>query len=145
MHPTEKQTLRQHRLLVAFTALAASIAGIRNDFAYDDILVILHDDRILDVGRWLEFLTTPYWAAPHLPDLYRPVASLSLAFQYVIGAGGPLVFRLVSTMLYALTALLVFALASRVMSRGAALAAGVLFAAHPVHVAVSHGFHAGRD
>ena len=77
MHPTEKQTLRQHRLLVAFTALAASIAGIRNDFAYDDILVILHDDRILDVGRWIEFLTTPYWAAPHLPDLYRPVASLS--------------------------------------------------------------------
>ncbi len=58
MHPTEKQTLRQHRLLVAFTAIAASIAGVRNDFAYDDILVILHDDRIVDVGRWLEFLTT---------------------------------------------------------------------------------------
>jgi len=145
MHPTEKQTLRQHRLLVAFTALAASIAGIRNDFAYDDILVILHDDRILDVGRWLQFLTTPYWPAPHSPDLYRPVASLSLALQYVIGAGGPLVFRLVSIMLYALTALLVFALASRVMSRGAALAAGVLFAAHPVHVeAVVQGVNQGE-
>jgi hypothetical protein len=145
MHPTEKQTLRQHRLLVAFTAIAASIAGIRNDFAYDDILVILHDDRILDVGRWIEFLTAPYWAAPHLPDLYRPVASLSLALQYVIGAGGPLVFRLVSIMLYALAALLVFALASRVMSRGAALAAGVLFAAHPVHVeAVVQGVNQGE-
>jgi hypothetical protein len=145
MHPTEKQTLRRQRLLVAFTALAASIAGVRNDFAYDDILVILHDDRILDVGRWLEFLTTPYWAAPHLPDLYRPVASLSLALQYVIGAGGPLVFRLVSIMLYALAALLVFALASRVMSRGAALAAGVLFAAHPVHVeAVVQGVNQGE-
>jgi len=145
MHPTEKQTLRQHRLLVALTAIAASIAGIRNDFAYDDILVILHDDRILDVGRWLEFLTTPYWAPPHLPDLYRPVASVSLAVQYVIGAGGPLVFRLVSIMLYALTALLVFALASRVMSRGAALAAGVLFAAHPVHVeAVVQGVNQGE-
>ena len=145
MHPTEKQTLRQHRLLVAFTAIAASIAGVRNDFAYDDILVILHDDRIVDVGRWLEFLTTPYWAAPHSPDLYRPIASLSLALQYVIGAGGPLVFRLVSIMLYALAALLVFALASRVMSRGAALAAGVLFAAHPVHVeAVVQGVNQGE-
>ncbi|HEY2164072.1 MAG TPA: glycosyltransferase family 39 protein [Gemmatimonadaceae bacterium] len=145
MHPTEKQTLRQQRLLVAFTAIAASIAGIRNDFAYDDILVILHDDRIFNVGRWLEFLTTPYWAPPHLPDLYRPVASLSLALQYVIGAGGPLVFRLVSVMLYALAALLVFALASRVMSRGAALAAGVLFAAHPVHVeAVVQGVNQGE-
>ena len=145
MHPTEKQTLRQHRLLVAFTALAASIAGVRNDFAYDDILVILHDDRIVDLGRWLEFLTTPYWAAPHSADLYRPLASLSLALQYVIGAGGPLVFRLVSIMLYALAALLVFALASRVMSRGAALAAGVLFAAHPVHVeAVVQGVNQGE-
>jgi protein O-mannosyl-transferase len=145
MHPAEKQTLRQHRLLVAFTAIAASIAGVRNDFAYDDILVILHDDRIVDVGRWLEFLTTPYWAAPHSPDLYRPIASLSLALQYVIGAGGPLVFRLVSIMLYALAALLVFALASRVTSRGLALAAGVLFAAHPVHVeAVVQGVNQGE-
>ena len=145
MPSVEKQTLRQQRLLVAFTALAASIAGIGNDFAYDDILVILHDDRIVNVGRWLEFLTTPYWAPPHLPDLYRPVASLSLALQYVIGDGGPLVFRLVSIMLYALTALLVFALASRLMSRGAALAAGVLFAAHPVHVeAVVQGVNQGE-
>jgi hypothetical protein len=145
MLPTEKLTLRQHRLLVAFTTLAASIAGILNDFAYDDILVILHDNRIANVGRWLEFLTTPYWAPPHSPDLYRPVASLSLALQYLIGDGGPLVFRLVSIMLYAVTALMVFALASRAMSRAAALAAGVLFAAHPVHVeAVVQGVNQGE-
>src|SRR5262249_4057695 len=103
MHPTEKQTLRQHRLLVAVHALAASIAGISHGLAYHDILVILHDDRIVNVGRWLEFLTTPYWAPPHSPDLYRPIASLALALQYVIGDGGPLVFRLVSIMLYAVT------------------------------------------
>ena len=97
------------------------------------------------MGRWLEFLTTPYWAPPHLPDLYRPVASLSLALQYVIGAGGPLVFRLVSVMLYAVAALMVFALARRILSPGAALAAGVLFAAHPVHVeAVVQGVNEGE-
>ena len=52
----------------------------------------------------------------------------------MLGAGGPLVFRLVSFALYALAAILVLSLASRIMSRHAALATAVLFAAHPVHV-----------
>ncbi len=59
MHPTENRP--SGSTAFAFTAIAASIAvGVRNDFAYDDILVILHDHRIVHVGRWLEFLTTPY-------------------------------------------------------------------------------------
>ena len=129
-----KAEVRRDRFLVAFVALAATVAGVRNDFAYDDILVVLHDDRVVDAGRWIEFLTAPYWAPPHSPDLYRPVASLLLAIQYGLGAGGPLVFRLVSFGLYALSAILVLSLASRIMSRGPALATAALFAAHPVHV-----------
>ena len=121
-------------MVVALVALAASLAGVLNDFAYDDILVVLHDDRVQSASRWAEFLTSPYWAAPHVQDLYRPIASLLLAAEYALGGGGPLIFRVVSYALYAASAVAVFALASRLLSRRAALAVAVLFAAHPVHV-----------
>jgi protein O-mannosyl-transferase len=134
MPPLQTTDVRRDRFLVAIVALAASVAGIFNDFAYDDILVVLHDDRVINVDRWIEYWTTPYWAPPHSPDLYRPIASLLLAIQYGLGLGGPLVFRLVSVALYAVSAVLVLSFASRILPRPAALAAALLFAAHPVHV-----------
>ncbi len=126
--------MRRDRSWVAFVALAASIVGVRNDFAYDDILVVLHDDRLVNVDRWGEFFTSAYWAPPHAPDLFRPVASIVLGVQNLVGGGGPLIFRVVSFALYALSAVLVLSLASRIMSRQAAFATALVFAAHPVHV-----------
>ena len=135
---------RDH-IVFALVALVASLAGVLNDFAYDDILLVLHDDRIANVSRWTEFLTSPYWPPPHSQDLYRPIASLLLAIQYALGGGGPLIFRVVSYLLYAACAVAVFALASRLLSRRAALAVGVLFAAHPVHVeAVAQAVNQGE-
>lgn len=135
---------RDH-IVVALVALTASLAGVLNDFAYDDILVVLHDDRFQSMSRWGEFLTSPYWAAPHAQDLYRPIASLLLAIEYVLGGGGPLIFRVVSYALYAASAVGVFALASRLLSRRVALVVAVLFAAHPVHVeAVAQAVNQGE-
>ena len=131
--------------MVALVAFAASFAGVLNDFAYDDILLILHDDRLQNVGRWGELLTSPYWPAPHAQDLYRPVASLLLAVEYAVGGGGPMMFRIVSYLLYAACAVAVFVLASKLLSRRAALGIGVLFAAHPVHVeAVAQAVNQGE-
>lgn len=131
--------------IVAVVALAACIVGLRNDFVYDDILIILHDDRIANPARWLSFWTSSYWPPPHARDLYRPVASLIMAVQFVLGGGTPIVFRVVSYALYAMSAVLVFRLAAWTLSRNQAWIVGLLFAAHPVHVeAVALGVNQGE-
>jgi len=112
----------------------ATLAGIGNDFTSDDFQLIAGNDRIQDLGRWREWFTTPFWPPPFSPDLYRPLTSALLACEYALGAGTPLIFRLVSYLLYAASCIGVFALCKRMLPRGFALAAALIFAAHPVHV-----------
>ena len=46
-------------LLVAAVALAASVAGIRNQFTQDDLALIAQNSRIHDLANWREILTSP--------------------------------------------------------------------------------------
>jgi protein O-mannosyl-transferase len=122
------------RWVVGFVALAASVAGLLNDFVYDDIAIIRDNVRIHGFEHWREILTLPYWPPPFVQQLYRPATLFLLALECRLGGGSPIVFRLVSYALYVMSALAVFWLASRLMSRRAALCSALLFAVHPVHV-----------
>lgn len=122
------------RLVVVLVALGACLAGMVNDFTLDDVALVQSNTRLHALGHWLDVLFSPYWPPPFQQDLYRPVASLLLAVEYTLGGGGPMLFRLVSYVLYVAVALGVFSLASRLFSRRIALAVAALFAAHPVHV-----------
>jgi hypothetical protein len=119
---------------VVVVALAASVAGIGNQFANDDLHLIQENVRIHDLGNVGEFFSQPFWPPPFSQDLYRPLTSLLLALEYLAGNGQPIVFRLVSYALYAAVAVGVLRLARRVIPGTPALAAALLFAAHPVHV-----------
>lgn len=120
--------------VVAGTALAASVAGILNSWAFDDVHLVAENARVHDPARWGELLASPFWPPPFSPDLYRPLTSLLLALQYALGSGDPVVFRVVSYLLYAGVALAVWQLGRRWLAPGAALAVALVFAAHPVHV-----------
>jgi hypothetical protein len=122
------------RAIVAAVAVGASLAGVANDFVFDDVPQVVENFRVHDLSRIGEILTSPYWPPPFAPELFRPVASITAALQYVIGAGSPTTFRVVSYLLYALAAVGVYSLATRLLPRRIALGVGVLFAAHPVHV-----------
>lgn len=130
----KKKSVWSDRAAVVAVALAASLSGLWNDFAHDDVSLILENARAHELGNWGAILATPYWPPPFPPELYRPVTSLLMAAEYAFGVGAPVVFRVVSYALYAACALGVFALASRLVSRRVALAVALLFAAHPVHV-----------
>jgi hypothetical protein len=119
---------------IAAVALAASIAGIANDFAFDDLHLVRDNVRIQDLASWPAWFTSSFWPPPYSQDLYRPLTSLLMAVEYVIGAGAPLAFRVASYVLYALCAVSVYRFASRLLPRPFALGAALLFAAHPVHV-----------
>lgn len=122
------------RAIVAAVAVASSVAGIANDFVFDDVPQVVENMRAQGLSRLGEILTSAYWPPPYAPELYRPVASIVVALQYVLGAGTPGIFRVVSYLLYAAAAVGVYSLARRVLPRGIALGVAVLFAADPLHV-----------
>src|SRR6188474_3966303 len=115
-------------------ALLASISGITNQFAQDDFGIILKNAAVHDLRHGLRFFGEPYWPAPLPPELYRPMALLWYAVQWAIGAGSPLIFRIVSYLLYAGACLATLRLARLTLPAAAAFAVAALFAVHPVHV-----------
>jgi hypothetical protein len=119
---------------VVFLALAASISGLGNRFAQDDFALILRNPPVHNLWSSWQFFGKPYWPAPFVPDLYRPLALLSFAVQWAAGGGSPLVFRLFSYLLYAVVCTQVLRLARIRLDFPPAFAAAALFAVHPVHV-----------
>jgi hypothetical protein len=119
---------------VVAVALAACLAGISNELAQDDIYLIQDNGVVHSLANVVAMFRSPFWPAPFSPDLYRPLTSLLLAVEYQIGAGDPLIFRLVSYGLYAAISVNVYLLARMLISWRYALAAALLFAAHPIHV-----------
>jgi hypothetical protein len=124
-------------LVVGGLALAAGAASLGNGFAYDDIHLVVQNGRVHHLASLPARLIETYW--PEVPlagegRLYRPLTVIGFGLQWAIGRGTPLIFHLASVLMYALVALLVYALARRFLPTGPAALAGALFAVHPVHV-----------
>jgi hypothetical protein len=120
--------------IVATLAVAASIVGIRNGFAFDDIHVIIKNPRLHTLASPWGLLTETYWRAEMGSMLYRPSTMVVFALQWVIGAGSALPFHLTSIVLYAALSVAVYRLALLMMPARAALFGAAIFAVHPVHV-----------
>ncbi len=134
--PARSSSRSPEAALVAALAIGASIRGIFNDFVYDDIPIIQDNVRVhqFDFAHVREIFANAYWPPPFVEQLYRPLTLVGLAAQYAVGGGSPMVFRLVSYVLYAATAVLVYRLATRVLDPWPSLGIAALFAVHPVHV-----------
>ena len=121
-------------LVIGLLAIVSSLSGVTNLYVQDDIPVIQTNPVIHDLHKVGRIFTEAYWPPPFVPAVYRPLSSVWYALQWLAGGGSPLAFRLVSYLLYALTAALVFRLARARLPLPAAAACAALFAVHPVHV-----------
>ncbi len=119
---------------LVFVALAASISGITNQWAQDDFAIIWKNPAVHHLTQAWRVFAQPYWPPPFSPDLYRPLALLSYAVEWAAGGGAPVLFRVVSYLLYVLSSIVVFRVARLALPFAVAFAAAALFAAHPVHV-----------
>jgi Flp pilus assembly protein TadD len=115
-------------------ALVASVASLQNGFVYDDVRVVQQDERVHSLRRVPALLGEPYWSRDYANSAYRPATSISLALDWAIGGGRPLVFHVTNVLLHLAVVALVLALASRVLGPGGALVAALWFAVQPVHV-----------
>src|SRR5262245_57355679 len=78
--------------IVAAVALVASIMCLANAFTLDDVPIIANAPRMHGLSHLSEIIRSTYWTPPFVPDLYRPLTLISLATQYTLGDGDPIVF-----------------------------------------------------
>jgi hypothetical protein len=117
---------------VAACALIVHLGGLWNDFAVDDRYIIVFNSLVHSLdGVWRAF-TMPYWPPDLGGKMYRPLTIATYVLDWRVG--GPLWFHAVNLLWHAGASVAVTALARRWAGAAAALAAGLVFAVHPVHV-----------
>ena len=147
MAPTLRQRARwlgEHpALLVALVAALSQVGTFANQPVLDDGWVIFENPLVKRLDQVGRILRAPYHAAGAATNagLWRPVTTLSYALNYAAGGRAVGGYHLVNALLHVAVALLVLALARRVVAavaperaRASAALAALLFAVHPVHV-----------
>lgn len=107
--------------------------SLSNEFILDDKAIVVANPAIRSI-RPLQFLTAPYWKQEQGAGIYRPLTVFSFSIDYALWQLWPAGFRLTNLLLHALNGFLVFLLVRSMAVRPlAALAAMLIYAAHPVH------------
>jgi protein O-mannosyl-transferase len=130
-------TAKRLYFAVAACAGVAYLGALWNRFALDDVYIVLMNPLVRSpAGIWRAF-TNSYWAGNINTTVYRPLAVATFALDWQVNGAGPFGtawFHAVNVGWHIGASLLVALLARRWRGDAAALAAGVLFAVHPVHV-----------
>jgi hypothetical protein len=137
-------------LALAGVALAAVLVyanSLGNGFVWDDPIIIERQLVVFDSLK--DVLITPRGIPQYSPDYYRPTTTASYLIDRWLGGDATFVFHLSVVLAHALAAVLVTLLCRQLMdplpaSDRAAVAAGLLFAVHPVHTE-SVAWAAGRS
>jgi len=117
----------------ALLSLLLYAVNLGGTYIYDDVQIIGADERVHSVAKWKEIWTRDYFNGG-VDNLYRPLVSQSFAIQWWLHGDRPWAFHLVNILLSAAVCAAVAELARRLAGIKVAWIAGLLFAAHPVHV-----------
>ncbi|MBI3790249.1 MAG: hypothetical protein HY275_05160 [Gemmatimonadetes bacterium] len=121
-------------LAVLLVAAVASAGSLGNGFAMDDVPIIQTNGLVHDAAHWWHRFAESYWPRERGGGLFRPLTMLAYTGLWAVGQGAPAPFHWANVALYALLCLAVLRLARVLLPEGGAVAAALLFAAHPVHV-----------
>ena len=117
---------------VAACAVMVYVGALWNGFALDDVAIIMNNPLVRS-GRGLwEGFATPYWPPDYGGQMYRPIPIASYSLDAQLGQYWW--FHLVNLLWHAGATIAVAWLALKLAGQRAALAAGIVFAVHPVHV-----------
>jgi len=124
-------------LIVPAIAVISYWNSMDGEFVWDDRQLIVEDDAVKSLDEPGRVLTNDFFHR-HENDLsygyYRPLVTFSYALDYALGGPDPRGFHATNIALHAACSLLaVLLLLGLGVDRGAALLAGALFAAHPIH------------
>lgn len=140
-----KSTLASALLLVLLVLIAFG-RTLDNGFAYDDYAVLVENPSVRAGASPLAVLTDP---ATHgtgdVVRAYRPVRTLAFMAEHRAFGDTPWPYHAVNLLLHAAAALLAWRLARRFLGPAPALAAGAIFACHPLQAEVVASVKAQDD
>jgi Tfp pilus assembly protein PilF len=124
-------------LAVPALAVIVYLNSTDGEFVWDDRMLILEDYAVQTASHLDQVFTNDFFFR-HENDLsygyYRPVTTLSYVADYALWGPRPFGFHVTNIALHAACSLLVVLLILAFgAGRAAAIAAGALFAAHPIH------------
>ena len=119
---------------LALLVIGSTATCLANGWVQDDLPIIKANVLVHTLAHPWTWFNQAYWPEGYARDLYRPFTTMMLAVEWVAGGGRPVVFRIVSILLYLGATFAVYRLAKRVVQPGAAWLAAAFFAVHPVHV-----------
>jgi hypothetical protein len=121
-------------LVPALLGAALFAINLRGTWVYDDLAVARGDDRLKSIHQWGRYFTGLYMEGA-ADNLWRPFTSLSYAIEWQFHGDRAWPFHLINLLLHAIVSAQVAELGRRLSGRrGVGLIAGLLFAAHPIHV-----------
>lgn len=121
-------------LVSALLAAAVYANAIDNGFALDDVVIIERNLSLRSLSVIPALFTTSYWPDDPTLALYRPLTTATFALDWSISGGSPSWFHVVNVVLHAGATALAALLIAHFFGAAAALAGGLIFALHPVHV-----------
>jgi len=131
-------------LAVALCAVLPHLPALWNRFAMDDLYIIAWNPLVHSLSGVFGAFTGPYWPPDLGGQMYRPLPLASFALTWGIVGDHPLLFHAMNLLWHAAVAVAVTALAQRLAGFTAALAAGLLFAVHPIHTEAVTGIVTGE-
>ena len=126
--------MRRELWLVFAAAVALFLPTARYGIVQDDRAIIASNPAAHSIGAALRAFDDPYWPRETGAGLYRPVTILSYAIDWTVSGGRPGWLHLMNALWHGLATVLLVVLLARWLPTLGAVAAGLVFAWHPVHV-----------
>ncbi len=120
--------------LAAAAAVIVYLPALGNRFALDDGSIVERNPAAHSVGAALRAFDQSYWPAENGAGQWRPLVILSFAADWQLSGGNPAWLHAVNVIWHAAATALVVPVLALYVPEAAALAGGLLFAVHPVHV-----------
>ncbi|MDE1920166.1 MAG: hypothetical protein KGJ09_03765 [Candidatus Omnitrophica bacterium] len=119
-------------LSLFFFGLLAFCNALRHPFVHDDVIFILRNPHIADLGHWYGAFQAPKVAAG-LNTYYRPLLEVLYRLEYRLFGPHAFGFHLLNVIVHTVNGLLLFGLLEKLgFKRGAAWVVACIFLVHPV-------------
>jgi protein O-mannosyl-transferase len=120
--------------LAAAAAAVVYLPALGNRFALDDGGIVQRNPAAHSIRAALQAFDRSYWPAESGAGQWRPLVILSFAADWQLTGGSPAWLHAVNVVWHATATALVVVVLALYVPVTAALAGGLLFAVHPVHV-----------
>jgi tetratricopeptide (TPR) repeat protein len=128
--------VRSAALCTALLGALVYANSLWNQFAFDDVLIVVENEGIQSLRTLPGALSVPYWPDAYGRELglWRPMTTGAFGLLYALGGGSAVPYHVANVLGHAAASGIVVLLAAALMPLSAALVAGLVFAVHPVHV-----------